>query len=158
MESLPAAKVSPKHLRFARLAAALAKAVVNDELPAQEALPVLRHQLRKMNTNRALLAPIRSVAAQAVVDRHAEAGEPIPKNGSADALHCDHVHQLSAADLRVWTTVDEWTRQVAWLAEVVCVTAAENYALEQVERAGITGWQKYEAAGVVFLTDAPTLG
>lgn len=37
------------------------------------------------------------------------------------------------------------------LRTVVCVTTAENYRLEKVERSGTTGPEKYVEAGVTFL-------
>jgi hypothetical protein len=33
------------------------------------------------------------------------------------------------------------------------VTAAENYALEKIERSGVTGTEKYARAGGEFVTD-----
>lgn len=36
------------------------------------------------------------------------------------------------------------------LDEVVLLTAAENYRLQPFEKQGMTGYQKYEAAGIEF--------
>jgi hypothetical protein len=38
---------------------------------------------------------------------------------------------------------------------VVSVTAKENFALEQVEKSGRYGPEKYDAAGVTFATSVP---
>jgi hypothetical protein len=133
------------------LAAVLAAAVRAGELDANYALRVLRHQLRVMNVNRALKAPVRSVGAQAVIDRYNALGSAVPKNGSGDALHCDHVHPLTADDLVRVGAPAEWLVELERATEVVCVTAAENYALERVERDGVTGWEKYAAAGLELL-------
>ena len=137
-----------KDERFAALAAALARASGRREVAAIDVLRVLRHGLRRRNTNRAPQAPYRSRRAQEVLDRYAAAGEPVPKNSSPDALHCDHVQSLTERDLLELTTMAAWLEHLAHLDTVVCVTAAENYALQQVERTGTSGWEKYEAAGV----------
>ncbi|MFZ6005785.1 MAG: hypothetical protein ACOYXM_17820 [Actinomycetota bacterium] len=141
----------PKDLRFAALAAVLSRAVAAGELEATHALRILRHQLRVMNVNGATKVPRRSEGAQAVIDRYAEAGDLIPKNGSSDALHCDHVHSLTADDLTRLVSVEEWITELPRLVEVVCVTAAENYRLEKLERDGVTGPTKYEMAGIRVL-------
>lgn len=83
-----------------------------------------------------------------MIDRYVREGRPIPKNGSDDALHCDHVWTITAADLAVWDTPDAWLAQLPRLDEVVCVTAAENYRLQPFEKAGHWGWKKYKLAGV----------
>ena len=144
----------PKHERFAALAAVLSRAVVKGELGAPHALGVLRHQLRLMNVNGAMKLARRSSGAQAVIERYATAGEPIPKNSSLDALHSDHVHPLTAEDLTGLLTRGAWLEQLPRITEVVCVTAEENYRLEKVEAAGLTGWPKYAAAGITLL-DSP---
>jgi len=143
-----ASPATPRQIRFARLGAVLARGVVAGEVEATDALRVLRHELRRMNVNRALYAPFRSVGAQAAIDRYAAAGTTIPKNGSDDSLHCDHVNALGAHDLEQLTTVESWLDALPDLTAVVCVTAAENYSLEQIERTGVTGWAKYEGAGI----------
>ena len=51
--------------------------------------------------------------------------------------------------------MEGWLRELRRLAMVVCVTATENYALEQVEKAGVHGPQKYAAPGVTFATPVP---
>lgn len=104
-----------------------------------------------MNVNSAEKVSIRSEGAQAVIDRYDRAGTRIPKNGSGDALHCDHVHALTDADLERLQTVDAWKTEISRLRTVVCVTATENYRLEKVERQGITGWDKYQEAGIALL-------
>jgi hypothetical protein len=146
--------LNPSDRRFVALGAVLARAVVAGELEATHARGVLAHELRKMNVNSAIKAPKRSVEAQAVIDRYGKAGEPIPKNGSDDALHCDHVHTLRAADLIRLLTIDAWAAELPRLKEVVCVTAAENYRLEKLERKGADGWAKYDAAGITLLARA----
>lgn len=141
----------PADRRFAALAAVLARAVASGELEPTHARGVLAHQLRKMNVNSALKAPVRSSAAQAVIDGYASLGRPIPKNDSDDALHCDHVHKLRAADLLRLQGVDAWLEELPRLKEVVCVTAAENYQLEKLEQAGADGWSKYKDIGIHLL-------
>lgn len=116
-----------------------------------DALRVLRHELRRRNTNKKLRIPTRSLAAEAVIEKYGTAG--VPKNDSDDALHADHVHPLTEATLRDTDTVDKWVVQLRRLQMVVCVTAAENYRLEGVERSGTTGPAKYELAGIEFTTD-----
>lgn len=143
-----ASPATSRQIRFARLGAVLARGVVAGDVEATDALRVLRHELRRMNVNRALHAPFRSVGAQAAIDRYAAAGTTIPKNGSDDSLHSDHVNALGVHDLEMLTSVESWLDALPDLTAVVCVTAAENYALEQIERTGVTGWPKYEAAGI----------
>jgi hypothetical protein len=140
--------------RDAMLAAVLAQGVREERLLAADALRVLRHEMRRRNTNRTTSLSKRSQAAQEVNDRYEAAGNPVPKNASHDALHADHVHALTVADLHRSITVDDWMKELVRLREVVCVTARENYRLQQVERMGITGPAKYVEAGVVLLTES----
>ena len=144
-----------KNERLAALAAVLARAAIGGEVVATDALRVIKHELRTRNTNKALLAPYRSRGAQEVLDRYAAAGERVPNNNSQDALHCDHVHPLNERDLEGLTTPGAWLERLRELDIVVCVTAAENYALEKVERTGEHGWEKYPEAGVEVFQVAP---
>lgn len=146
------AEISSRNLRAARVAHVLAAAVRENEIEVVDALRILKHELRRRNTNTKMAIPTRSVAAQASIDKYAP--EPPPKNGSLDSLHADHVFPLTAALLREVDSVDGWVQELERLREVVCVTAAENYKLEQIERAGITGPAKYAQAGVTFLDQA----
>jgi hypothetical protein len=138
-------------VRFAALGAVLARAVAVGDLEANHALRVLRHELRIMNVNSAMRATMRSPGAQAVIDRYAAEGQAVPKNSSPDALHCDHVNALRAADLDRLQTSDAWLAELHRFQEVACVTAAENYRLEKLERDGADGWGKYEAADIVLM-------
>lgn len=147
----------PRDVRFAALGAVLAAAVGRGELEANHALRVLRHELRVMNVNSALKAAKRSQGAQIVIDRYTVEGQPVPKNGSGDALHCDHVNALRAADFRRLQSPDAWLAELPRFKEVACVTAAENYRLEKIEREGADGWAKYDLAGIV-LTDVTQPG
>jgi len=74
--------------------------------------------------------------------------KPIPKNGSLDALHCDHVFAITAEDIQRLQTAEAWLKESPRFDEIVCVTAAENYVLEVHERTGANGWEKYATAGV----------
>jgi hypothetical protein len=140
-----------KDERLAALAAALARAAGSGEVAATDVLRVIKHELRRRNTKKALLAPYRSRRAQDVLERYAAVGEPVPNNNSPDALHCDHVQSLSERDLVALTTQAAWLERLPHLDTVVCVTAAENYSLQQLERAGVSGWEKYPEAGVQIL-------
>lgn len=142
---------SPKDFRAAQVAHVLAAAVRCNELEEADALRILRHELRRRNTNAAIGLPRRSKGAQASIDRYAP-GLP-PKNGSPDALHSDHVHPLTGQLLQEVDSVEEWIDELRKLRSVVCVTAAENYALEVIERSGITGPSKYAAAGIEIVGD-----
>ena len=104
---------SPKGRQFSALASVLARAVTAEEIGPSHALRILRHELRRMNVNRAMKAPMRSAGAQQVIDRYGELGEPIPKNGSNDALPCDHVHAVTAEDLRALVTLEDWVASLA---------------------------------------------
>lgn len=103
-----------------------------------------------MNVNSAMAASTRSVEAQAVIDEFAAAGSVPPKNGSEKALHCDHVNVLRSTDLAQCQTAEAWREALPLLKEVVCVTAAENYRLQNLERDGADGWSKYDAAGITL--------
>ena len=140
---------TPKQLRAAQVAHVLARAVRDGEVEASDALRILRHELRRRNTNTSLTITQRSHGAQASIDKYAP--EPPPKNGSPDALHADHVYPLTAELLHTIDTVDKWLDELDRLQTVVCVTASENYALEKVERSGVTGPEKYAQAGVTFI-------
>lgn len=130
----------------------LARAVRDEEVAIPDALRVLRHELRRRHTNKKLKIPTRSLGAQAVIDKYGSAG--VPKNDSDDALHADHVHPLTETTLRETDTVEKWVVELRRVQMVVCVTAAENYRLELIERSGTTGPGKYVLAGIEFATDA----
>ena len=139
-----------KELRAACLAHVLARAVRGDELQPTDALRVLRHELRRRNTNSSLTIPHRSHGAQASIEKYSPALPP--KNGSPDALHADHVYSFTRDVLATVDTIEGWLAALERLRTVVCVTAGENYALEKVERQGVTGPEKYARAGVTFTT------
>jgi hypothetical protein len=128
----------------------LARAVRDGEIAVPDALRVLRHELRRRNTNKKLKIVTRSRRAQEVIEKYGEAA--VPKNDSDDALHADHVYPLTEDSLRQTDTVQSWTDELRRIQMVVCVTADENYRLEAVERSGITGPSKYAKAGVEFTT------
>ncbi len=128
----------------------LAGAVRTGEVEAVDALRILRHELRRRNTNSAPRIKVRSAAAQASIDKYAP--QRPPRNDSDDALHADHVYPLTADLLHSVDTVEGWAAELARLRSVVCVTAAENYALERVEAQGTTGPEKYALAGITFAT------
>ena len=138
-------------LHSAALATVLARAVREGDLRAIDVLRVLRHELRRRNTNKKSRLAVRSTGAQEVIDRYARRGLPVPKNGSLDALHADHVFALTSDDLANYHSVGEWLSELSRLREVVCVAAAENYRLEALERAGAMGRDKYDKAGITFV-------
>jgi hypothetical protein len=115
-----------------------------------DALRIIRHELRRRNTNRALTIVPRSTEAQRVVDIYGAAN--VPKNASDDALHSDHVYPVTEDDLYHNDTLAKWIAAMTRLQTVVCVTAKENYLLEAIERRGITGPRKYSEASVTFIT------
>jgi hypothetical protein len=141
-------ELADKDGRAAQIAHVLARAVREGELEEADALRILRHELRRRNTNSAMSIPERSHGAQASIDKHSP--QAPPKNSSPDALHADHVYPLTGALLRKVDTVERWIVELQRLRTVVCVTAAENYRLEKIERSGITGPEKYAEAGVTF--------
>lgn len=142
---------SDKNQRAARLAAHLARGVREGQVEAADALRVIRHELRRRNTNSKLRIVRRSTEAQRVIDEYAARGKEVPKNGSPDALHADHVHEINADTLTRTITVDEWLIELERIREVVCVTASENYALMRAEKAGWWGEDKYRETNVVFV-------
>jgi hypothetical protein len=141
--------------RDAALASVLAQAVREAKVPATVALRVIKHEMRRRNTNKKSRLPYRSTAAQRVIDDYAGRGEPVPKNGSNDALHADHVYELAEADLHQTVSVEDWKLLLTKARTVVVVTAAENYALEAVERSGTRGPDKYAIAEVSWSGQAP---
>ena len=145
------AALETRDQRFAAIAAALARAAQAGEVAVADAARVIRHELRRRNTKKALEAPWRSRAAQEVIDRYAAEGRRIPTNDSPEALHCDHVFLLGGEDLARLQTQEAWLTELPRLVTVVCVTAAENYVLERAERAGANGWSKYGDAGIELL-------
>lgn len=142
--------LSPKQMQAAQVAHVLARAVRDGEVRSVDVLRILRHELRRRNTNRKLTIPTRSRGAEAAIAKYAPG--PVPKNDSDDALHADHVYPLTETLLREVTSLDAWTVELARLDTVVCVTAKENYALEIIEKAGTTGPEKYDQAGIEFTT------
>jgi hypothetical protein len=139
----------PRDLRAAKVADVLARAVRDGEIEATDALRILRHELRRRNTNASFRIERRSSGAQASIDKYAP--DLPPKNGSPDALHADHVNTFATEQLTAITTVAGWLVELRRLTEVVCVTAAENYVLEKLEHGGVTGPEKYAAAGITFV-------
>jgi len=114
---------TPKELRAAQVAHTLARAVQSDEVNAIDALRILKHELRRLNTNRSRGLELRSHGAQASIDKYAP--DRPPPNGSDDALHSDHVYPFTTDLLREALTVADWVRELRRLATVVCVTARE---------------------------------
>lgn len=157
MTTTPGLSTSPlaRDQRAAALASHLASGVRAGVVEAADALRVLRHELRRRNTNSALKIPKRSVMAQAAVEKYAADGQQLPKNGSPDALHADHVFQLSEMALMSLEGVDEWLEELHRLRTVVCVTAAENYRLMAIEKQRTWGWSKYTEAGVDLIDVEP---
>jgi len=134
------------------IANVLARPVRDKEAEATDALRILRHELRRLNTGKKQTIPVRSVAAQHVIDRYAVQGRQVPNNNSPDALHADHVWRLTADHLVATGTVEAWLEVLRRLSTVVCVTARENYALIRAERTA-DGPAKYAVVGVSFTTD-----
>lgn len=145
-----ASHLSNRDRRAAQVAHVLAQAVRAGEVAAADALRILRHELRRRNTNQAQKIATRSTEAQRVIDHYGAA--EVPKNASPDALHADHVYSLTEDELRRNDTLDLWISAMDRLRMVVCVTASENYRLETFERAGVTGPDKYARADVTFTT------
>ena len=133
------------------MTAVLAAAYRNGDIEASDALRIIRHELRRLHTNKKLEIPKRSRQAHRVIRKYAANGDSPPKNGSPDALHADHIHSVTTKQLRSLKTVQQWAKALSRLEEVVCVTAAENYWLEQIEKAGTTGPRKYEKAKITFV-------
>ncbi len=142
--------LSDRDRRAAQVAHVLAQAARDGEVAAADALRILRHELRRRNTNRAQKIATRSTEAQRVIEDYGAAN--VPKNASLDALHADHVYSLTEDELHRNDTLELWINAMHRLQMVVCVTAKENYRLETCERKGVTGPHKYAQAGVTFTT------
>lgn len=151
MNKLPSTTKITRRTRQAQIASVLAAAWRAGDIEAEDALRIIRHDLRRLQTNKKLEIPRRSRQAHKVIRKYALEKEQPPKNGSSDALHADHLHPVTTKHLKSLKTVQQWTRALSQLEEVVCVTAAENYRLEQIERAGITGLEKYAKAKIRFV-------
>lgn len=141
-----------KETRAAQVAHALAAAVRTDQVAAADAVRILRHELRRLNTGKGETISVRSEEAQRVLDKYEQLNQSRPRNGSPEALHADHVWPLTTEHLHEVTTVEDWVEQLRHLSTVVCVTAAENYRLQKIERT-TPGPEKYAIAGVEFTTD-----
>ena len=142
---------SDRDVRAAQVAHVLARAVRDKDVAAADALRILRHEMRRRNTNHALSIVVRSTEAERVIEKYGAA--ELPKNASPDALHADHVYPLTEDDLQRNDSVEQWIGAMERLRTVVCVTAAENYRLEKCELDGVTGPRKYAEAGVTFTTE-----
>jgi hypothetical protein len=141
--------VSDRELRAAQVAHVLARGVRDGEVIAADALRILRHELRRRNTNKAIKLPLRSKEAQRVIEEYGPTGPP--KNGSDDALHADHLWPLTEETLWTTTTVEAWVTELRRLSVVAIVTARENYKLMGAEKQKLWGRKKYEAAGVELI-------
>lgn len=146
-------EATPKEVRAARVAHVLARAVRDREVESIDALRILKHELRRLNTNKSHKLEARSSGAEASIQKYAP--ERPPRNDSDDALHADHVYPFPATLLSEVTTLEDWTHELRRLATVVCVTAKENYALERIEKAGTHGPEKYAVANITFATPVP---
>jgi hypothetical protein len=146
---------SPRDERDAAVAAVLAQGVREGKVNPVDALRVIKHDMRRRNTNKHASLPFRSASAQAVIERYAKAGVPVPRNDSDDALHADHVHELGSADLQNAIAVDDWLQVLKQARVAVVVTAKEKYQLEQLENAGIRGPMKYLRAGIRWSGEQP---
>jgi hypothetical protein len=151
MNRLPPATTKTKRERQAAVAAVLAAAYRNGDIEAADALRIIRHELRRLQTNKKLDIPQRSKQAQKVIREYAASANSLPKNGSGDALHADHIHPVTTKQLKSLVTDQQWLRALNRLGRVVCVTATENYQLQQIERAGTTGPTKYDMAKITFV-------
>lgn len=147
--SSPSSSARAEHA--AAVAAVLASACRAETIRATDALRIIRHELRRRQTNKHLAIDRRSIGAHQVIAAYATRGEPLPKNGSGHALHADHVYPVTVQHLHSFVTVDDWVAGLSRLGEVVCVTADENFALEALERSGLTGPTKYERLGISFV-------
>jgi hypothetical protein len=136
--------------RVAQIAQVLSRAVRHGEADADAVLRILRHEVRCLATEETLRAATRSVAAQTVVERlGASAG--VPGTRASDLLRAEHVRPFTEHVLHRTKGVEGWLRELERLGEVVCVTAAERTALRAVERAGVTGDDRWAAAGIAFM-------
>ena len=150
MESNAERGQAARDLYDAQLANVLAEGVRQGNLRDVDAMRVIRHELRRRNTNKTSSIWPRSTGAQASIDHYAATGAKPPKNDSLRALHADHVWGLQAEDLHRHSSVEDWLTRLAQLRQVACVTAEENYRLQQLEKQGFWGPDKYERAGVTW--------
>lgn len=140
---------SEREHRAAQVAHVLARGVRAGEVVPADALRILRHELRRRNTNKAITLPLRSKEAQRVIEQYGADGPP--KNGSNDALHADHLWPLTEETLRQTTTVEAWLTELRRLSAVAVVTARENYRLMAAEKQNLWGPAKYAASGVELI-------
>jgi hypothetical protein len=143
-------EVSPAARRVAQIAQVLSRAVRHGEADADDVLRILRQEVRGLATEATLRAATRSVGAQTVVERlGASAG--VPGTRESDALRADQVHPFTTDVLHRTKGVEGWLRELARLGEIVCLTASEQRALRTVEQRGVTGPERYAAAGIAFM-------
>ncbi|MGZ4588983.1 MAG: hypothetical protein ACXVX9_14415, partial [Mycobacteriaceae bacterium] len=116
---------------------------------AEDALRVLKHQLRIFNRNQAMKITRRSTGAQRSIKEHD--GAP-SKNGSGSALHSDHVHPLNRDQLVTLTSVDMWLAVLDQLREVVGWAKYPEASVELVQQDG----EDWASAREVAVTDFPT--
>lgn len=138
----------------AKLAHVLAQGVRSGDVRAAHARRIIVHDLRRGNVNEKLSIHPRSVGAQASIDKYAP--DRPPQNSSTDALHADHYGTITKEQVAMIASVEEWLGELARMRQsIVCVTAAENYALTKWELKGVTSPEKYEMAGVHFVDRVP---
>jgi hypothetical protein len=109
-----------RELRAAKVAIVLARGVRDTDVVPADALRILRHELRRRTTNRAIKMPLRSKQAQRVIDEYGTPGPP--KNGSDDALRADHLWPLTEETLQTTTSVEAWVDELRRLSQVAVVT------------------------------------
>jgi hypothetical protein len=149
-----------RRYEWARLAAALSADSRNHEVRSSDVLRVLRHQLRTLNTNKAVTTPpdLWSVRAKEVFDDHTARDERVPPNGFDESLHCDHIYALRVGDLNRYESIDDWLGEIPRFTAVVVVTARENYRLARAERKEWDGPLKYKPANVRLVSLAAVRG
>ncbi len=145
---------SADDLRLAMIAHVLAEGVRAGQVTPSDARRVIVHDVRRGNANNKMAIHPRSAGAQKAIELYAP-NEP-PKNGSADALHADHYGMPTRHEIAQLTSVEQWVETIERIRRsVVCVTAAENYALMKWERRGHLGPEKYAMAGIDFVDPVP---
>ena len=141
--------LNPAQKQAAQIAHVLARAVRDDEARGVDVRRILRHEQRIRQRGLKLSIAARSKGAQASIDKYAP--DQPPNNNSPDALHADHVYPITVDLFHHVTTLEGWIAELARLDAVVCVTAAENYRLEVIEREGTTGPEKYVVGNIEFV-------
>jgi hypothetical protein len=131
-----------------------ARAVRDSEVEPDNALRMIKHEMYRRSTNPRLRVERRSVAAQTLIERYGQLGQPVRNTTSGDALTYRSRHPLAESNPVSMVTINDWVDALTRLRNVGYLTARDDNALKQLEHRGITGPDQYAEAKIGWAENA----